>query len=82
MKAIRSVSKNDFVDNRLQISNQPVIVPKSKLLSGSVVGKYPVTLDGGKTIIFISDKAKESETRRLYELRVANRFMKFVKKIP
>lgn len=68
------------MDNRLEISNNKVMVPKSKLSSGSVADKYPVTLDDGKTIIFISDKSKEPETRQRYELRVASRFMKFVKK--
>ena len=37
----------------------------------SVVDKYPVTLDDGKTIIFISDKSKEPETRKRYEQRLA-----------
>jgi len=41
----------------------------SKLLTGSTIDKYPVILDGGKTIIFISDKSKEAETREKYALR-------------
>ncbi|MDP1622672.1 MAG: hypothetical protein Q8M08_10090 [Bacteroidales bacterium] len=56
------------------------MVLKSKLSSGSVADKYPVTFDDGKTIIFISDKSKEPETRQWYEQRVANRFKKYVKK--
>jgi hypothetical protein len=80
MKTIRILSTNDFVDNRLEISNHQGMIPKYDLSAGSVADKYPVTLDGGKTIIFISDKSKESETRQRYELRIANRFMKFVKK--
>lgn len=42
--------------------------PDSKLLTGKTTDKYPVILDGGKTIIFISDKSKEPETRKRYEL--------------
>jgi hypothetical protein len=80
MKTIRSTSTKDFIDNRLEMSNHQLMVPKSKLSSGSVADKYPVTFDDGKTIIFISDKSKESETRQRYELRVASRFVKFVKK--
>ncbi|MCX6307231.1 MAG: hypothetical protein NT040_19880 [Bacteroidetes bacterium] len=80
MKTIRKISEQDFIDNRSEISNRQVMVPRSKLLAGSLLDKYPVTLDGGKTIIFIADKSKESETRQRYELQVANRFMKFIKK--
>ena len=80
MKSIHYISKTDSVDNRIGISNRHVMVPGHKLTSGSVAGKYPVTLDDGKTIIFISDKSKENETRQRYELQVANRFMKYAKK--
>ena len=55
-------------------------VPDAKLLSGSLTGKYPITLDGGRTTIFISDKSKESETRQKYNLRKDNRLNVFVKK--
>ncbi|MCX6277835.1 MAG: hypothetical protein NT004_07045 [Bacteroidetes bacterium] len=61
--------KNDLIQNRMNLSNHRNHVPAAKLLSGSVVNKYPVVLDGGKTIIFIDDKNLESETRYRYELR-------------
>jgi len=32
---------------------------------------YPVILDGGRTIIYTSDKSKESEIRSRYALRNA-----------
>ena len=76
MKSVRNADRIDSVDNRFAISNHPVRVPKIKLLSGSVAGKYPVSMDGGKTIIFITDKSKETETRLKYELRMQNRFLK------
>ena len=34
---------------------------------GSTSGKYPVILNDGRTIIFISDKSKAEETRQKYE---------------
>lgn len=40
-----------------------------KLLTGSTIGKYPIVLDGGKTIIYISDRRKESEIRQKYAER-------------
>jgi c-di-AMP phosphodiesterase-like protein len=41
----------------------------SKLLTGSTIDKYPIILDGGRTIIYISDKSKEAEIRERYEMR-------------
>jgi hypothetical protein len=43
--------------------------PKAKLSTGSVAGLYPVILDGGRTIIYTTDKSKESEIRSKYEER-------------
>ncbi|MEI7896536.1 MAG: hypothetical protein WCJ26_05835 [bacterium] len=61
--------KNDILANRMSLTNHRLSIPASKLLSGSVVNKHPVILDGGKTIIFIADKSLEAETRYRYELR-------------
>ena len=69
MKNIRHIAKNDLLDNKLEISNHQVAVPKSKLSSGSVVDKYPVMLDDGRTIVYISDKSKEREIRLRYATR-------------
>ena len=69
MKNTQHISTNDAFDNRMNISNHQTRVPKPKLSSGSVVGLYPVVLDGGKTIIYTSDKSKESEIRSRYALR-------------
>jgi hypothetical protein len=65
--------KNDTFDNRMSLKNQRLKIPDPKLLSGSIKDKYPVILDGGRTIIFISDKSKEAETRLKYELRKDNK---------
>ncbi len=72
MKNARPVTTADVIDNRLKISNHQGTVPKSKLATGSVVGLFPVILDGGRTIIYISDLRKEAETRKKYELRKVN----------
>jgi hypothetical protein len=69
MKNTQHRTINDSMDNRLKISNHQAKVPKAKLASGSVVGLYPVILDGGKTIIYTSDKSKESDIRSRYALR-------------
>jgi hypothetical protein len=65
---------------RKRLENQRVKIPDSKRLTGSLIGKYPIILDGGRTIIFISDKSKESETRERYQLRRDNRANFFSKK--
>jgi len=68
MKNIRHISGNDALDNRKAMSNHPVKVPKAKLSTGSVVDKYPVVLDDGRTIIYITDKSREQEIRLRYAL--------------
>ena len=57
----------------MMLENNRFKISDSKLLNGSIIGKHPVILDGGRTTIFISDKSKESETRKKYELRKDNR---------
>jgi hypothetical protein len=61
--------KNDVLSNRMNLANHRFNVPHAKLLTGSIIDKHPVVLDGGKTIIFIADKSMEAETRYRYELR-------------
>jgi len=69
MKNIRQLGTNNSIDVRIELSNQQNLIPKSKLSSGSVTNKYPIILDGGKTILFITDQSKEPEAREKYELR-------------
>jgi hypothetical protein len=64
--------KKDTLENRMSLANSRMKVPQAKLLTGTTAGKFPVILDGGKTIIFIADKSKEAETRLKYELRRGN----------
>ena len=72
--------KKTTLEYRMMIEHNRLKIPDVKLLSGSVVGKYPIILVGGRTIIFISDKSKEAETRQNYQLRKDNRLNFFVKK--
>ena len=69
MKNIRHITKGDAVDNRMEISNHQVKVPKSKFSYGSVLDKFPVLLDDGWTVVYISDKSREGEIRLRYALR-------------
>ena len=64
----------------MMLEHNRLKIPDSKLLTGSTIGKYPVILDGGRTVIFISDKSKESETRQKYELRKDNKVLYHAKK--
>ena len=64
--------KKETLEHRMMMESQRLKIPDSKLLSGSTKDKYPVTFDGGRTIIFISDKSKESEIRKRYESRMGN----------
>jgi hypothetical protein len=64
--------KKDTLENRMNLANHRYKIPDAKLLTGSVAGKYPIVLDDGRTVVFISDKSKESETRLKYEQRRGN----------
>ena len=72
--------KKDTLEYRMMQEHNRLKIPDAKLLTGSLVGKYPVILDGGKTTIFISDQSKETETREKYELRKDNRLMHYAVK--
>ena len=69
MKDIKHFQKKDAIDVKLEMSNHKDTVPKSKLSSGSVIDKYPVVLDDGRTIVYISDKSREREIRLRYSLK-------------
>ncbi len=69
MKNSQHIPLNDVIENRRDVSNHKVSVPVSKLLSGSLANKYPVVLDDGRTVVYISDKSREREIRLRYALR-------------
>jgi hypothetical protein len=72
--------RKDTLEYRMMMENNRGKIANSKLLNGSLAGKFPVVLDNGKTTIYISDKSKESETREKYQLRKDNKLLYFVKK--
>ena len=61
--------KGDKFDNRRILMNSQRVIPKTQQESGSTKDKFPVFLDNGRTIIFISDKTKEQETIERYKNR-------------
>jgi hypothetical protein len=69
MRNVQQISSNTDFNKSLNISNHQKRIPKPKLSSGSTKGMYPVILDGGRTIIYVSDKNKEDEIRSKYALR-------------
>ena len=60
--------------------NKRIKKQDSKLLTGSLTGKYPIILDGGRTTLFISDKSKEVEAIEKYEQRRGNKPVFYSKK--
>jgi hypothetical protein len=66
--------KNDTLENRMRLAHNRSKIPDEKLLMGSTSDKYPVVLDDGRMIVYISDKSKEAETRLKYELLKNSRF--------
>ena len=59
--------KQDVLESRMDLTNHASKISQSKLMRGSTVDKYPVILDNGRTIVFISDKSRESEVKVKYE---------------
>jgi hypothetical protein len=72
--------KKQTLEYRMMMEHNRLKIPNSKLLTGSLTGKFPITLDGGRTTIFISDLSKEAETREKYQIRKDNKLFYFAKK--
>ena len=66
--------KHDKLDNSISAHLSREKIPDAKLMMGSITGKFPVVLDAGRTVVYISDKSKEEETRQKYELLKLSRF--------
>lgn len=60
--------KNEEMQNRLNLDLNRPTISDEKLSMGSTRDKYPVILDDGRTVVFISDKSKETAIRLKYEL--------------
>jgi hypothetical protein len=60
--------KNSTLENRMILARNRFKISDEKLSMGSTRDKFPVVLDGGKTVIYVSDKNKVEETRLKYEM--------------
>ena len=70
MKSQLHITANNETAKRMNYAHTRSRAAKSKPASGSVVGLIPVILDGGRTIIYVTDKARETEVRMKYALRL------------
>jgi hypothetical protein len=70
MKNNQHMTPHAAIGNRVNTSAHPGKAAKTKASTGSVTGMYPVILDGGRTIIYTTDKTKESEIRLKYASRI------------
>lgn len=69
--------KNDSLENRLNLARIKAKIPDDKLSMGSLKDKFPILLDDGKTIIYISDLSKADEIKARYELQKKNKYSTF-----
>jgi len=65
--------RNDTTQNRLNLDLNRPKIPDNKLAMGSTKDKYPIVLDDGRTVVFISDKSKEAAIRLKYQLLKENK---------
>jgi hypothetical protein len=65
----RQKMKNSKNDNGRGRMNPQGGLTQANIQSGSTKDKFPVVLDGGKTIIFISDRKNEKATIERYKNR-------------
>ena len=72
--------KKTTIEYKMMLEHNRLKIPDSKLLSGSLIGKFPISIDGGKTTIFIADLSKEVETRERYQLQRDSRRNVFIVK--
>jgi len=61
--------KGDKFGNWHRLKNQQGIIPKAQQENGSTEDKFPIVLDDGKTVIYVSDKKKAKEVIERYKNR-------------
>jgi hypothetical protein len=66
--------KNDTMENRLNLARIKAKIPDDKLSMGSLKGKFPVIMDDGKTVVYISDETRADEIRLRYKLLRESRY--------
>lgn len=59
--------KDEMMENWLSPGINRDRVTQEQMSMGSISGKYPVALNDGRTIVYISDKSKEAKIRNKYE---------------
>ena len=69
MKNIQHIGTSNFTFGRTQRASGMKKPTKPEFSTGSLTDMYPVVLDGGRTVIYISDSSKESEIRLKYAMR-------------
>ena len=60
--------KNSTLENRMLLARKRFQISDERLSMGSIIDKFPVVMDDGKTVIYVTDKSKVEETRLKYEL--------------
>jgi hypothetical protein len=60
--------KNGLIEKNRSLALNKVKATHPKTKNGKTSDKYPVVLDGGRTVIFVSDRSKEIEIRERYEM--------------
>jgi hypothetical protein len=60
--------RNDIFENSPDPANNRNKISDEKLSMGSTIDKFPVALNDGRTIVYISDQSKEAEIRLKYEM--------------
>ena len=60
--------KNSTLENRMILARKRFQISDERLSMGSIRDKFPVVMDDGKTVIYVTDKSKVEETRLKYEL--------------
>ena len=63
---MHSYIRTEKMKNETNVLKQRSTKRHPKVLTGSTSNLYPVVMDNGKTIIYISDKSKEEATRLKY----------------
>jgi hypothetical protein len=66
MKSLQNLSSHSKYTPGFSFSSNHKRTPKQKPATGSLTGRYPVVLNDGRTVIYITDRSKESEVRARY----------------
>ena len=68
--------KHEKFGNWGGLNSHKGIIPKSQQQNGSTEDKFPIVLDDGKTVIYVTDKKKAKEVIERYKNRL-NHLIRF-----